>query len=417
MRLIYIAAVPVLGTAFVAWVVGAPRSWMPPRAPRRYCYLLAGAIAIALGILSICAVHLLEHYFLGGAPLSRRPFLTHFVTTLVMEPNNNSFPCFEVMFAAALATLLWAARPRVGLAGWIVALLLAVARLYCGSNYSVDVGIGLLWGLGIAAIALACCGISLTFPLPQQKHLRWRPHFQAAFSVLLLIGSVLYVAGPLARSPRHFPPLFNWLHGAKAAAATPEKSTLSNDKSSNDATQKPREMLLLTDAVRQDGYLPAAEDYLRRVLAKQRTGMPLLGVNVAEVKAGKVPYRCAAIRFEVPGKGNAERQRVTAVAVRLLKTAFHADARINHIDILGMKMRLQHSLYNEGGTPVFTASVNRDDLILHDDRAWLNAPHVNPGLWLRARSLLYFDPQILPSSEIFPVDDFLQQGGVNGQRY
>jgi hypothetical protein len=409
MRFLYVAVAPLLGTALAAWIFLAPRSWVLSNAPSRKYLLAASAVAVLLGVLSIGLIDLFEQYVLGGMVLSRRPFLTHFVTTLVMEPNNNCFPCFEVMFAAMLATLLWAARPRAGICGWIMALALAVAHLYCGTNFTVDVVIGAVWGTALAGAALAICGVPLTFPVFHQKHLRWKPHFQGGASLILMAITLIYVVGWMAQTPNRLPPLFTLLHGVEAAPLASPKSTFIADDSSNDATQKPREMLLLTDSVRQDGYLPRAQIYLQKVLSNGKTGMKILGVNVAELKSGKTPYRCAAIRFEVAGQSNAARKRVTAVAARLVKMAFHADAKINHIDILGIKNNLQEkTLYTEGGTPVFTASMERSSLILHGDRAWLNAPQTNPGLWLRARSLLYFDPQVLPSDEVFPARTFLQ---------
>jgi hypothetical protein len=360
-------------------------------------------------VLSVGLIGALEHLMLNGGVLSRRPFLTHFVTSLVMEPNNNSFPCFEMMFAAAPATLLWAIRPRAGICGWLLAAALGIAHLYCGTNFTIDVVTGAVWGTALAGVALAICNVPLTFPLAKEKRLRWKPRFQGAASLLLMAVTLIYATNWIERT-QHLPPLFT-LRNSKAADAAPlvaSKSTFETDTGSNDAAPKQREMLLLTDAVRQDGYLPQAQKYLLHVLQQQRTGMKILGVNVAEVKSGKTAYRCAAIRFEVAGKGNAARKRATAVAARLLKTAFHADARINHIDILGMKNNLENNtLYTKGGTPVFTASVERSSLILHGKNAWLNAASTDPGLWLRARSLLYFNPHVLPSSEVFPVDDFL----------
>jgi hypothetical protein len=413
MRFVYVAAVPILATALTAWILLAPRSWMKANAPSRRALLAAGFLAFIFGALTIGAISAFEHFALGGEVLSRRPFLTHFVTSLVMETNGNCFPCFEMMFGAALATLLWGGRPRLGFCGWILAAALGIAHLYCGSNFTADVIIGTIWGVAIAAAALSLCAIPLTFPVTINKSLRWKPRFQGGASALLMTVTLIYVAGWMAQTPNYLPPLFTLLHGGKSAEAAPLvsiKSTFDADASSNDGAQKPREMLLLTDAVKQDGHLPHAEKYLLSILQNQRTGMKILGVNMAEVKSGTTPYRCAAIRFEVNGHGNAARKRATAVAVRLLKSAFHADAKINHIDILGMKKNLENStLYTEGGTPVFTASVDRDSLILRGSRAWLNAANTNPGLWLRARSLLYFNPQILPSNEVFPVKEFLNK--------
>jgi len=413
MRFIYAAAVPILATALAAWILLTPRSWIKANAPSRRALLAASCLSLIFGALTIGAISAFEYFALGGEVLSHRPFLTHFVTSLVMEPNNNSFPCFEVMLAASFATLLWAGRPRVGICGWLLAAALGIAHLYCGTNFTVDVAAGAIWGAAIAGVALAICGIPLVFPVTTKTRLRWKPRFQGAASVLLMVISLIYVTGWMANTPNHLPPLFALLHGGKSAQAAPmitPKSTFNPDTSSNDSDQKSREMLLLTDSVKQDGYLPHAQKYLLSVLQNQQTGMKVLGVNVAEVKSGTTPYRCAAIRFEVNGNGNAARKRVTAVAAHLVKTAFHADSKINHIDILGMKNNLENStLYTEGGTPVFTASVDRDSLILHGSRAWLNAADTNPGLWLRARSLLYFNPQVLPSNEVFPAKEFLDK--------
>ena len=63
-----------------------------------------------------------------------------------------------------------------------------------------------------------------------------------------------------------------------------------------------------------------------------------------------------------------------------------------------IKARTNHG----GARPVFTASIERKDLILTHKPAWTNWDKIDPGMWLRTRSLLYIDKKILPPAPARP---------------
>lgn len=93
----------------------------------------------------------------AGLWFERRPFVAlHGVTMLLAHPADNSFPSDHAVIAGALAigTLLFAR--RWGIVAVVVAVLLAVARVYAGMHYPLDVIAGLAIG---AVVALVLVGV------------------------------------------------------------------------------------------------------------------------------------------------------------------------------------------------------------------------------------------------------------------
>lgn len=110
-------------------------------------------------MLTLTALDAYALHFLKLNTFSFRPFLTHRVTMLVVEPHDNSFPCLEVMIAATLATMSYAVLRMVGVITWFAVLLFCVARVFCGANYPKDVFVGMALGLFWAALSLRLCGV------------------------------------------------------------------------------------------------------------------------------------------------------------------------------------------------------------------------------------------------------------------
>ena len=161
LRFFYVGATPLLLTALAALLIFSS----PPRDKNALASRarIAGAGLLSLGLcaLVVWLAHGIQTQFLNGAPISPRPFMTHWVHALVIEPNDNSFPCFEVMLAAAGATLLWAALPTTGVLGWLAVFVLGFARVFCGMNYPGDALAGAFLGGAIGLVSLAALRVPL----------------------------------------------------------------------------------------------------------------------------------------------------------------------------------------------------------------------------------------------------------------
>ena len=435
LRFFYVGAVPFLATALAAMIFLAPRRHEVSR--RRVGAASLISLLLCIGVMAL--VPLFQKQFLGGAPISPRPFMTHWVTSLVVEANDNSFPCFEVMLAAALATLLWATQPAYGVLAWGAVFLLGFSRTFCGMNYLGDSIGGAVLGAGLSTFALAAARVRLQLPSLSRStpRLSWRVRHQGALSVLTVAGFLTFSFISLLNSPSHSAKFRNlWGNTAASAApgSTPTTTETGNAKVSSApiptgiheseggvlATQQPGmdapgEMLLSSPVARLDGHLPEAEKLLTQALESLKLPHRIIGVNVAQVKAGTTPYRVAAIRFEVKGEGANERRLVTETCVAFFKRAFQVDAQLQHVDILAMKLgervldnddlsetAIKARTIHGGARPVFTASVERKDLILKDKPAWTNWPKIDAGMWLRTRSLLYIDKKVLPPAPPIP---------------
>ena len=435
LRFFYVGAVPFLATALAAMIFLAPRRHQVSR--RRVGAATLISLLLCVGVMAL--VPFFQKQFLGGAPISPRPFMTHWVTSLVVEANDNSFPCFEVMLAAALATLLWATQPAYGVLAWSAVFLLGFSRTFCGMNYLGDSIGGAVLGAGLSTFALALARVRLQLPSLNRStpRLSWRVRHQGALSVLTIAGFLTFSFISLLNSPSHSAKFRNLWGDTSASASpvaapgsTPTTTETGNAKVSSApiptgiheseggvlATQQPGmdavapgEMLLSSPVARLDGHLPQAEKLLAQALENLKSPYRIIGVNVAQVKAGTTPYRVAAIRFEVKGEGANERRLVTETCVAFFKRAFQVDAQLQHVDILAMKLgervldnddlseaAIKARTIHGGARPVFTASIERKDLILKDKPAWTNWYKIDPGMWLRTRSLLYIDKKILP---------------------
>jgi undecaprenyl-diphosphatase len=423
LRFFYVGALPLLATALAALILLWPQrsDGSTPFVRRRL--LAASLLSLCFGILVAVAINAFQNAALSGAPLSTRPFMTHRVNILLVEPNGNSFPCFEVLFAASAATMIWAMLPKAGVLAWCFVCLLGFARTFCGSNYVGDSLAGMALGAALGTFALTLCQVRLPLPTLSAGNAarwQWRLRHQGVFSgasLLVLFGSAawwLWNVPAHATKVRSYFGATSLVQNTASAApsAHPDTARVASEGSNSsheiDAPEAAGKMLLDTRVMQLDGHLPRSEEYLRRVFATLHLPRRVVGVNVAEVKAGTTPYRCAAIRFEVATTGSAERQIAAHIAATLVKCAFRADAQLQHVDVLGMRTQLKPASDSRlplAPLPVFTASVERHDLIIQQlgKPKWVNDPHLEGGLWLRARSQLFIDPQVLPPGKGTPL--------------
>jgi undecaprenyl-diphosphatase len=111
--------------------------------------------AVLTGVAAVVALGV--NQLVGALWFEQRPFVAlHGVTMLLAHPADNSFPSDHAVIAGALAvgTLLFAR--RWGIVAVVVAVLLALARVYAGMHYPLDVIAGLAIG---ALVALVVVGV------------------------------------------------------------------------------------------------------------------------------------------------------------------------------------------------------------------------------------------------------------------
>jgi undecaprenyl-diphosphatase len=410
LRFFYVGAIPLLATLLVAILFFAPGGTLS----RRRVALAAGCAAL-LCVVALPVLNAFARTFLDAEILSPRPFVTHRVNLLVIEPNDNSFPCPEAMLAAALATTLLALSPRLGIGAWLAAALLALTRIICGSNYVADVLVGLFLGGAIAGLCLALCGVPLQFALRDGRRLTWQPRYQAVFSGAALAITCVGVLFAFEQSARFGPKVRGLVSGIASAAPLKAQggdySTLSSHEGEGMTGQRnaPSSPADTTGDQHRSDFIPQADDLLRSAWAPLKLPHRILSVDVAQVRVGTSPYRSAVVRFIVEKRGPQERASVLSTATKLIRAAYHADGQLQNIDVVGVMINAKPSDYGPrplttpGPLPVFSASVVRRDLG-GTRQLPANLATSNPGAgepaaaWLRARSLLFINDTVLPRS-------------------
>jgi hypothetical protein len=262
----------------------------------------------------------------------------------------------------------------------------------------------------------------------------WRPPHQAAFATCALLAIVATTYTSLSNTP-HYAKKMGALFHAPAATAASATGTSATDTSAtaaptSDALSGSRAATapvthasklhtlgagegegVVTPYLTRDmppagattlgGYLPEEEKSLFAALRAIRLPHRLVSVDVAQIRVGTWSYRSAAVRFEVRRSGAGERQRVAETAGRIVRRAFHSNPRLQNVDVAAVALndpqqtQSQRYVFAPGAVPIFTASVARRNLHVKGVR-WVNVPSVDGGSWLRARSRLYINAQLLP---------------------
>jgi len=367
----------------MATMLAALYCFYPRRSELPAAWQIIGAAVLCSGLMTITMIFVNTFALqkLQTEIIAPRPFLTHWVNALVVEPNDNSFPCPEVMLAASLALIIWSVAPRAALPAFGLLLFHGFVRVFCGTNYPQDIIAGAAIGLAYGLLALG------VFAVPLRTTLRWpnsdprlftcRPRLAAGLSVaaiFLIIGSTF---GLMARNPRFEKKLSALFHGNKVAVVPPVPQPTVKPKDSPTllpSLAKPVTVMHEGDptggaaplpaGAGQDGHVPDAERILSAALVKLSLPHRLISVDVAEVDTGPtgaVPYRCAAIRFEVATSGPNERSRVTETSATIIKCAFQTDALLQTVDVVGVVVNGKivnrpRMVFTPGLIPVFTAT-------------------------------------------------------------
>ncbi|MDF2439512.1 MAG: hypothetical protein JWN98_496 [Abditibacteriota bacterium] len=359
------------------------------------------------------------------------------------------------MLAACLATAMWAIFPRGGVFAWGTVALLGFARVFCGTNYPVDIAAGAVLGWAWGALALGLCRVRLPIPSRDGHILFWRARRQAFWAASAVAVVALLVGIDLSRTPRYalqMQTLWNapWsLAPVTAAQDAPRRTaaqhgvdtgTSAGGGNSGDAFKPASgvsthegegvsmapEADVTAPAVRFSkhyGRQAPAEAYLSRVLSALPLAHKIVDLEVAQVRVGNTTYRATVVRFEAQDGRVEERRLVAETAAAVVKATFHADATVQNVDVLAVIKRpspasttgasqspnqaadqhshassVQQASREWVWTPVFTASVQRRNLRIIKGPQWANASGVDAGLWLRARSRLYIDSRVLPKA-------------------
>lgn len=112
---------------------------------------MAAALWAPLGVLLAVAVN----QPLGNLVAEPRPYAAlHHVLLLVPSTSDFSFPSDHAVMAGAVAAGLWWVDRRLGAVALVLALLMAVARVYVGAHYPGDVVAGLMVGAVVTSLGL-----------------------------------------------------------------------------------------------------------------------------------------------------------------------------------------------------------------------------------------------------------------------
>ncbi len=445
MRGFYIAAIPILATVLAALLVFRPARLVANDAKIR-------RIAVAtIGALVLCALlPIVINWFsltvLDAPILSSRPYVTHWVNALVVEPNDNSFPSPETAMIGALFVAIWAVAPNLAWPSFFYGLLFCFARVFCGSNYVEDVLVGWLCGVAMGLLALSMFGVSLR----RVRRFPWfrvldtvfaRLQHQTRFAVFLLLSSVaaFWVFG-LYLSPAHFNQKMGAFWSERTSALWSGTLHRGDNEYSNhgdngkaSSSDAPREgegvsssgsgsESLITSVVKEvprsgvvtlGGNLPIQAKQLQNALQSAHLAHSLVSIDVASLRGNEHQDKIneehfAFVRFQVRASGNVERQRVTQTAARIVQIAFAQSPRMQNVDVVGVVLNdpardgVKYPVFAEGMIPVFTASIQRSQLILTGAAAVFNAPTTDAGTWLRERSRLYFNERVLPAKLLAP---------------
>lgn len=452
LRFFYVASVPLLATWWLAllffrrekneladqknegFIGGAARSHAVISSRR--AVVVATVLALTFCALSFQLFNRWCESVLQTPILSPRPFVSHWANLLVVEPNDNSFPSPEALLIGVLWIAIWATARRANFAALSFGVAACLTRVVCGTHYFADVAVGFAIGAAFCALSMAACGVVLRVSSRPFRQRIWRLRAQAAVSC----GVFLFVIALGVLSLRDTPRLLaKWqtrnanananatqiaaktdaLHDIEYSKKARENGTHESNThegeggASENAPSSSREN---TDAHGKEiprpnvttlgGFLPREETRLLRVLKRANLPHSLVSIDVAALRDQAFVMHCASVRFQVRRGGSAERRRVAQTAKRIVQLAFATDSALQNVDVVGVVLndpqrdRVRYAVFAVGAIPVFTASIQRKDLVSAKFATWLNAPNADAGLWLRARSQLYINERFLPSRDM-----------------
>jgi len=137
-----IASAKYLPIVFALALVGLYLTWRPVN--QRAAFLAGVSALLALGIGQL----------VGKAFPRPRPYLSHTVNQLIPPSLDTSFPSDHAILGFSVAVMIWRYNRRAGAALLVLALIMAIARVFVGAHYPADVLGGAVLG-SVVSIALA----------------------------------------------------------------------------------------------------------------------------------------------------------------------------------------------------------------------------------------------------------------------
>lgn len=443
MRFFYVASVPLLATLWLAtlffrreqqtetsreaeaslsegYIGSVPRTHRSQSSRRTVVF--ATVLALVFAGATLWAFNFFVQNILQTPTLSPRPFVSHWVNILVFEPNDNSFPSPEAILLGVLWIATWATSCKWNILAFLIAFVGCFTRVFCGTHYVADVVVGLLWGASLCVLTMALCGVVLRLSPRPFRQRAWRLRVQGAIAFGVVLTLILLGVFSIRDTPRL---LAKWQQrGEQTASDTLRHIEYSNRSSSQENhegegaqsesaqsfsgenTQDERgKTIPLPGVISTGGYLPAEEARLLRALQNAKLAHSLVSVDVAALRDKGFAMHCASVRFAIRHSSAWERRRVAQTAQRIVRIAFATDNILQSVDVVGVVLnnptrdKVRYPIFTIGAIPVWTASVQRKDLVLENVAPWLNWPNADAGLWLRARSKIYINERVLPTKD------------------
>lgn len=116
---------------FVAWALASVKS----KKQLIITVILAGVAALLLDKLA------------GALYFHHRPFVTDNISPLIPHGDDNGFPSEHTLLASTLATVFYFYRRRLGIALFLLAILIGTGRVLAHVHWSIDVIGGLVLGI------------------------------------------------------------------------------------------------------------------------------------------------------------------------------------------------------------------------------------------------------------------------------
>ncbi|MDB5237985.1 MAG: phosphatase family protein [Candidatus Kaiserbacteria bacterium] len=108
-----------------------------------------GIHVIATGILAYVLAKVLGHFYFDA-----RPFVSDGIVPLIPHAADNGFPSDHTLLASVLAAVVFIFNKNIGVALWIIALLIGAARVAAGIHHPLDIAGSIVISI-IAAIIVA----------------------------------------------------------------------------------------------------------------------------------------------------------------------------------------------------------------------------------------------------------------------
>jgi undecaprenyl-diphosphatase len=99
-----------------------------------------------------------------------RPFVTHHVQPLVSHAADNGFPSEHTLFSATLAAVIIFFRPKVGIAAFIIALVVGACRVAAHVHSPIDIAGGAVIGLAAGYLGYLAAAKFLKTSTDQTRH-------------------------------------------------------------------------------------------------------------------------------------------------------------------------------------------------------------------------------------------------------